>query len=572
MIINLAERTVVKKDNSKKFNANIFTNFPEHHDSVSEKVINNEIENKLNQTINSTHKTKIEIEFRFKNESITQQFADSKSKNKKKENSKSQKNNNDVFLIQTSNEIENNRHKNPIKNHEHVQKKNKQDNLTNSVNKTLDFKSNLTLKPDKSLNQTSKYSSNDLQILTKDSTNKIDLRNVTYNQSKILKVSESKLNEKQFNHSIYLKINESNSSLIIENKNFTFEDYLESNSDLSDSLTNKINSFFVNYGNGYNNIDIPFSNFDFSKALPQEFLNQINKTSFDYDYLYKRKTNDYPFINEIGSEKFNSLYEDITQDSDFNNFITEEYKNIHFDKPKTEEVKISNQTKSILINKKNHSKLLKVIKTNFTTEENNTNILNFSLTIRSKEVKNQSNELQNPIVISKDSLRKVNISAQSPVVEKIELDLNKTKVELKFNRKNHPKTSEILKSLDNDIYLHNKSYSNNSINATNFNSQIDHSINLTSKCITNTFHFNKYKEDLKKINDLELIIKSNTTSIDNKDILFKKIQISKELKLKSFNKTQNISSSKNSSSSFKANREFNMNNESKNFLLNLKLS
>jgi len=541
-------------------------NFPDHFNTNDKNEINYKTQNNSILSFNATLRSNKTIDFLFKNISITERFVESTNGKHKKQIIGINKINHDVFMIETANGLENNRFKKKDKSHKPQNKLYKKTNLTiTSINKSFDKKYNNNSNEEKSLNitQTNKHPNNS-QLKTK-----VIPRNSTFDSNMNPKIFKENRNKNKVTHYMSPVKTETNFTILEEKKNLTFDDYLESNIEVGNSLSDKINSFFLNYGNGYNNIDIPFSNFDLSKALPQEFLNQLNKTSFDYEYFYKKKENDYSFINDIGSEKLNSLYDDITQDSDFNNFIKDEYKNIPLDKLKTEEVKIRNYTKSLFVNKRNQSKELKQIKDGNIRKEFSKKIGKISLNNKYNEIKIDLNESEKPILIRNESIIKVNISNQIAKEEYV-ISRNNTQEAIKSNVNNYTKAEKKLKSFDISTDLQSKSYSSNTNNGTNHNLLDDcHKLNLTSQHLTNTVHFNKYKEDLKKIKDLEQILKPNST-IDNKDCLYKKIQISKELKLKNFNKTHN--NTDNNSSTNKVNPITNKKSGNESKILKVKLS
>jgi hypothetical protein len=452
------------------------------------------------------------------------------------------RNNNDVFMIEKANELEDKQSKN-YKSHKKSFKKN-EFKLSSALlsNRIYQNISKQNIKLDKVSNKNhnhSRISENKTLVKSNEDIVNTTIKNI--NLSKDLK-------QKKNTESLFSINNLTNSSNKKEIKNFTYDDYLESNIQISGSLTNKINSFFFNYGNNYNNIEIPFSNFDFSKGLPQEFLKQLNKTDLNYDNLYMKKGNDYPFLNELAKDKFNSLYDDITQDSDFNYFIKEEYRNIHFNKIKSEEVKISNYSEHLYKNRTNQSNANELTNSTF-IDINDLNITMDASNNKNFTYKNNSNNFQIPSLKRNDSAHKSDKSDHI-FIAKDKSTKKRTIIDSKkFNfTKDLQNKSNYTKNVNSS--LQSNQSSNHYNNLTKLNSDSNLLINSTLKSITSTVHFNKYKQDLKKIKDKEQMIKSNETD-DNKDSLFKKIQISKELKLKNINKTQNPTINKNTTANIK---------------------
>jgi len=344
---------------------------------------------------------------------------------------------------------------------------------------------------------------------------------------------------------------------------------LDSNREISDSLTNQINSFFINYGNNYNNIEIPLLNFDLSKTLPQELLSQLNRTSLEYNhYIKSLDLSSNQFNRQFTNDKihsFNSDY-DLTQDSDFNNFLKEKYK--EFQIPE----EIHSETKSLYFNNSNVSKkdsvehLSNFIKNisesqtknisdsktkNISESQTNKNstyiknniIENYNLTLNISENMNHSIIMNKNSTIKKlkkskkiKKYRHKNITSSHIRKEK------KIKIQNHSNKFNNSKTIKANSFYENENKNQvekNKNNSNIILKGENSSEELapeNSKIKLNSGSIENSVHYHKYKEDLKKIDKLKPVDYLNET---NENTLFNKIKLSKKKKLKHTKKLNN---------------------------------
>lgn len=434
-------------------------------------------------------------------------------------------------MIEKADEIENKKSKNRKK---FITKKL---NSTKLLNLTFD---NLS----KNINFTNKSCNNNTnpsKILNNKTLNTIknDIKNTSMKNISKLRHNFIYKEDEEF---MFSKTNNDTELPVEEIKNLTIINHFESNNNISDSLTDKINNFFINYGNSYNNIEIPFSTFEFSKTLPQEFLNQFNKKDFNYNYNNRRKSNDNTILDELNNDKFNSIYNDIAQDSEFTNFLEEEYDNTNFQKLRSEDVKISNNSEfsNKIITNQSDSKecyISNVIKINDVKTNGSLENRNFPIN------KNVSNYLTNFSKVNSEKIKIIKNETILKVNNSSILDfnkINKSPYTLKEKNQNNKK------DIENSNKTSNLSHQN-STKVDNFTKLIkgqNYTINVSKKSSTSTVHFDKYKQDLKRIKAKELKSISNITK-DNKDCLFKKIQISKELKLKNNNKTKNSSVNEN---------------------------
>ncbi len=137
--------------------------------------------------------------------------------------------------------------------------------------------------------------------------------------------SNKELKKNQFNVSSTEKLNSSDSSIgenlmiknyyvkkttIIElNKNDS-NNFSDDSPEIMDSLTNQINSYFMNNENNYDSIEIPNYNFHLSQNLTKELINQLKRTKYEQEYLkFYKSTND-PKYKEIKNSDLNELFVD----------------------------------------------------------------------------------------------------------------------------------------------------------------------------------------------------------------------------------------------------------------------